>query len=40
MHIPTQQMFNIQTQMALLNKVESYLGDDDNKYLVEALKDI
>ena len=32
MNIPTQRMFNIQTQMALLSRVESYLGDDDDEF--------
>nr|NQU90587.1 histidinol-phosphate aminotransferase family protein [Bacteroidota bacterium] len=32
MNIPTQRLFNIQTQMALLNRVESYLGEDDDEY--------
>jgi len=32
MHILTQRMFTVQTQMALLSRVESYLGDDDDEY--------
>ncbi len=32
MNIPTQQIFNNQTQMALLHKVESYLGNDDDEF--------
>ncbi len=32
MNIPTQQVFNNQTQMALLHKVESYLGNDDDEF--------
>ena len=32
MQIPTQRMFNIQTQMALQTRVESYLGEDADEY--------
>ncbi len=32
MNIPTHQIFNTQTQIALMNRVESYLGEDCDEF--------